>query len=205
MWGPAAECHLQPPERLVYLVARLCSVQSFLSLIHRRRVAGLSMLHQVNSKSYSNQCLFSEFPPAAPRVRYTRTAAAAHPLEFEVSWCRTSNFARSFLPAQVRTWKDLPYTVSYAETLDASVQGCCQPLVASLSCVFFSFPWCRSLWGWESNLWTTLFFPLLPVLLILIIRIIIKKSTIILLIIILIIILLSIVRYCISLYVSQSY
>ena len=40
------------------------------------------------------------------------------------------------------------YTVFDTRTLD----GCSQPLVASLSCVFFSFPWLRFLWGYESNL-----------------------------------------------------
>ena len=43
----AAECHLQLLERQVYSVARLCPDQSFLSLCHRRRVAGLSMLYDV--------------------------------------------------------------------------------------------------------------------------------------------------------------
>ena len=57
--GSAAECHLQLLERQVYLVARLYPDQSFLSLCHRRRLAGLSMLYKVNSNS--NRCLFSDF------------------------------------------------------------------------------------------------------------------------------------------------
>ena len=52
--------------------------------------------------------LFSELPSAPTRVRHIRAAAAAHPLEFELSRCRTSQFARSFLPAQVLLWNDLP-------------------------------------------------------------------------------------------------
>ena len=55
VWGSAAECHLQLLERQVYSVVRLCPDQSFLSLCHRRRVAGLSMLYKVNSNS--NHCL----------------------------------------------------------------------------------------------------------------------------------------------------
>ena len=85
MWESATECHLQLLERQVYSVARLCPDQSFLSLCHRRRVTGLSMLYKVNSNS--NHCLFSELPSASTRVLYTRAAAAAHPLEFEVSRC----------------------------------------------------------------------------------------------------------------------
>ena len=115
VWGSAAECHLQLLERQVYSVARLCPDQNFLSLSHRCRVAGLSMLYMVNSNS--NHSLFSELPSASTRVRHTQAAAAAHPLEFEVSSCRTSQFARSYLPAQVGLWNDLPYTVFDTGTL----------------------------------------------------------------------------------------
>ena len=95
--------------RQVYSVARLCPDQGFLSLCHRRRVPWLSLLHKVNS--YSNHCLFSELSSASTRVRHTRVAASSHPLQFEVSRCRTSRFARSFLSAQVRMWNEFPYTV----------------------------------------------------------------------------------------------
>ena len=109
VWGSAAECHLQLLERQVYSVARLCPDQAFLSLCHRRHFAALCMLYKVNSNL--NSCLFSELLSASVRVRHTRDTAAAHPLEFEVSRCRTSQFARCFLPAQTRVWNDLPYTV----------------------------------------------------------------------------------------------
>ena len=39
-------------------------------------------------------------------------------LEFEVSRCRTSKFARCFLPAQVRMHNDFPYTMFDTRTLD---------------------------------------------------------------------------------------
>ena len=77
VWGSAAECHRQLLERQVYSVASLCPDQSFLSLCHRLRVAGLSMLYKVNSNS--NHCLFSELPSAYTGVRHNRAAAAAHP------------------------------------------------------------------------------------------------------------------------------
>ena len=83
MWGSAAECHFQLLECQVYLVARLSPDQNFLSLCHRRCVAGLCMLFKVNVNS--NHCLFNELPSASTRVRHTLAAAAAHPLEFEVS------------------------------------------------------------------------------------------------------------------------
>ena len=112
----AAECHLQLLENQVYLVARLCPEQSFLSLCHRRRVAGLSMLCKANSNS--NHCLFSELPSATTIVRNTRATVAAHPVEFEISICRTSQFSRSFLPTQVRMWNDLPFAVFDTDSPD---------------------------------------------------------------------------------------
>ena len=103
-----------------------CPDQTFLSLCPRRHVAALCMLYKVNSNS--NRCLLSEFPSACVWVRHTRAAAAAHQLEFEGSRCRTSQFARCFLPAQIRAWNDLPYTVFDTGTLDGfkgqSIVGC---------------------------------------------------------------------------------
>ena len=90
--------------------------QTFFSFCHQHHGAPLCMLNQVNSNS--NHCLFSELPSASARVRHTRAAAAAHPLEFEVWRCRTSQFARCFLPAQTRVWNDLPYTSFDTGTLD---------------------------------------------------------------------------------------
>ena len=61
-----------------------------------------------------------------------RAAAAAHPLEYKVSRCITSQFERCFLPAQVRMWNDLPYTVFDTGTLfgfNGSVSRCLLPWV----------------------------------------------------------------------------
>ena len=85
----------------------------------------------------SNHCMFSELPSASTRVCHTRAAAAAHPLEFEVSRCRMSQFAMYFLPAQVRMWNDLLYTLFDTGTPDW-LKDASQLLVASQSCVFSS-------------------------------------------------------------------
>ena len=110
----------------MYSVSRLFSDETFSSLCHRRHVAALCMLYTVNSNS--NHCLFSELPYASVRVRHTRAAAAAHPLKFEVSRRRTSQFARCFLPAHTRVWNDLSYTVFDTGTLGGfngeSIVGC---------------------------------------------------------------------------------
>ena len=76
-----------------------------------RHAAALCMLYKVNTNL--NHCLFSGLPSSSVKVRHIRTAAAAHPLEVEVSGCRTSQFERCFLPAQTRVWNDLPYTVRH--------------------------------------------------------------------------------------------
>ena len=87
----------------MYSVARVCPGQTFLSLSSASYCCTVDV-DKVNSNS--NHCLFSELSSASVRVRHARAAAAAHPLEFEVSRCRTSQFPRCFLPAQTRVWND---------------------------------------------------------------------------------------------------
>ena len=84
VWGSAAECHLQLLERQVYSVARLCHDQSFLSLCHRRRVVGLTMLYKVKN-SNSNHSLFSERPSASTRVRYI-PELRPHPIHWSLKY-----------------------------------------------------------------------------------------------------------------------
>ena len=100
----------------MYSVARLCPDETFLSLCHRRLISALRVLFKMNSNP--NHCLFSELSSASVRVRHTRVVAVAHPLEFEASRCRTSQFARCFLLAQTRVSNDLPYTVFDNGTID---------------------------------------------------------------------------------------
>ena len=138
----------------MYSVARLCPDQSFLSLCHRRHVAGLCMFYKVISDS--NHCLFSELPSASNRVRLIRAAATAHPLEFEVSRCRTSQFTRCFLPALVRMSNDPPYTVFDTGT-SVGFRGAVNRWLLS-RVVFFSLPWRRCLWGCEFSNFQTIWF-----------------------------------------------
>ena len=65
-----------------------------------------------------SHCLFSDFKSAAVRVWHTWDVAVSHPLEFEVSRCRISQFAMCFLVAQTLVWNDLPYTVFDTGMLD---------------------------------------------------------------------------------------
>ena len=95
------------------------------------------MLYKVHSNS--NHCLFIELPSPST-VRNARAASVAHPIEFELSRRRTSQFTRSLLPAQVRMWNDFPYTVVDTKTLDGfkgAVNRWLLPLVVlSGACVF---------------------------------------------------------------------
>ena len=74
------------------------------------------MLYKVSQNS--NHGLFSELPSPSTRVRHALAAAAAHPLNFEVSRCRTSIFKRCFLPAQARMWNILTFTLFDTGRLD---------------------------------------------------------------------------------------
>ena len=103
-------------ERQFNSLAWLYPEQSFLSSSYRHHIVRLCMLYNVISGS--NHCSFDELPSASIRVRHIRAAAAAHPLDLESSRCRTSQFARCFLKAQVRMWNDLPFTVFDTGTLD---------------------------------------------------------------------------------------
>ena len=112
-------------------------------LLHRECCTRLIRTIIIVQWAYICFCLSSTYPNYGP-------AATAHPLEFEVSRCRTSQFARSFLPALTRVWNHLPYAVFDSGTLDGfkgAVNRWFLPRV-----VFFSFPWRWCLWGCDINL-----------------------------------------------------
>ena len=136
-------CWMSPSASWVpcVFVVRLCPDQSFFLFYHRRDVAGLSMLNKVNSNS--NHCLFSERPSVSTRVRLSQ---AAHPLEFEALRCRTFQFARYFLPAQVLMWNDLPYTVFNTGTVAKATVGLLKQLVNN-----FVFPTLACAVGLNNN------------------------------------------------------
>ena len=123
------------------------------------------MLYKVHCNS--NHRLFSELSSAFNRVRHSRATAAAHSL-FEVSRCRTSQFARCFLPDRDRMWNNLPCNEYDRGTLDGfkgAVNRWLIPLVVFFS-VFRGTGSCRM----------AQVFPLMPVLLVLIVIIIIMIS-----------------------------
>ena len=93
--------------------ALLCVLQTLHSALESGQVQIMAPIHLFAAFVQ----LFSELPSAS-WVRHTRAAAAVHPLEFEVSRCETSQFARCFLPPQTRVWNDIPYNVFDTGTFD---------------------------------------------------------------------------------------
>ena len=82
----------------------------YLALLdHRRLVAWLCMLY----KDYDNSvhCLYGQQPAASKSVRHTPAAVTAQRYVLDVLRCRTSQFARYFLSAYVRTLNGLPAAV----------------------------------------------------------------------------------------------
>ena len=136
------ECHRQLLERQVNSVARLCSDQSLLSLCQRRLVAGLSTLYKVNSNS--NHCLFIELPSASTRVR-------PQLIHWSVQYQGVQRLNLICLFCRLRFECEWPSLHCVWHRNAGWVQGRSQALVASLSCLFLSFPWRRCLWGCESN------------------------------------------------------
>ena len=127
--GPAADCHMQFfsvrcvrwPGFVLIRVSCHCVVDV---------VSPDSVYKQHKVISNSNHCLFSEVPSVSTRIKHTRAADATHALEFEVSKCRSSQFAK------VR--------MRMTPTLFLIPEGWMglrerQPLVASLKCISYFF------------------------------------------------------------------
>ena len=104
------------------------------------------------------------------RLILIQAAVAAHPYELEILRCRTSQFARCFLPVYVRAWNGLSDAVF--EKVRGWLPGCWRFVV--FQSFFSCFLGCMCLWGCSNDLQNNCFFSLRPGLVILIIIIIIK-------------------------------
>ena len=119
------------------------------SLYHRRHAAGLCML-TIKVNSHSNHCLLCELLSTSYRFWHTRAASAANPMEFEVSRCRTSQFASVSCRPRLVHGMTFPTLCTAPERWMGLRE---QSTVQLLSCfVFFSFPCRRCLWICEINL-----------------------------------------------------
>ena len=114
VWGSAAECHIQLAERQVYSVARLCPYHSFLSLCHDVVWLGLVCCTRL-IRTLITGCASFHLPLLEFDILELRPQLIRWSLKYQVG---KSQFARLFLPAQVRIWNDLPYAVFDTGTLE---------------------------------------------------------------------------------------
>ena len=119
-----------------------------LLLCRQRHIDALCMLCKVNSNF--NHCLFSELPSANVRVQYTQAAAAAHPLGFVVSRCRTSDLQDASCRPRLKCGMTFP-TLCLMGLREQSIVSCFREFV-------FQFSEARVLVG-QRKQFINIFFP----------------------------------------------
>ena len=88
-----------------------------ISLEHRRRVGFLTHFFKIVSDP--EHPLHGLLPPHYRPARDTRQSRRSNNLSFVVARVNTSQFSRSFFPAAIRLWNDLPNDIVYAASVDA--------------------------------------------------------------------------------------
>ena len=78
-------------------------------LCHRRSISSLCMLYKIFHNP--ERPLHSELPNLFQPVRMTRNVANSHSLSFCPVRCNTVQYSRSFIPAFIKSWNDLPQEV----------------------------------------------------------------------------------------------
>ena len=109
VWGSVAPCHLKLLDRVVRGASFICGDGDLCDLYHRRDVAALCMLYKIWSNSLHPLCAMLPAPFVARRV--TRGAVSAHCNTFDVPFCRTQQFQRTFIPSSVILWNGLDCSV----------------------------------------------------------------------------------------------
>ena len=115
VWGSAAVSHLNLLDRIVRMGDGLCGIRN-LDLSHRRIVGSLSLLYKINGNTAHS--LHSSLPLPFCAVRETRATTLLHMWAFELSRCRTFQFARCFIPNTVKLWNSLPASIFAADSLN---------------------------------------------------------------------------------------
>ena len=108
VWSSAADSHL----RLLDRNLNACKVlipDLIIDLWHRRSISSLCMLYKIFHNP--EHPLHSELPNLFQPVRMTRNVANSHSLSFCPVRCNTVQYSRSFIPAFVKSWNDLPEEV----------------------------------------------------------------------------------------------
>jgi hypothetical protein len=109
VWSSAATCHLSLLDRIVRRAVALSDGKVVCDLVHRRKVASLCMFYKV----FNNPChpVRHLFPPPYVPARVTRGSEMVHAFAFRDARSNTVQYSRSFIPACVALWNDLPGTV----------------------------------------------------------------------------------------------
>ena len=130
--GSAAECHLQLLEHHVYSVEIFALIR-----LSCRCVSDVLLLHcACCTRLFELEPFYVQWASISLCQSSTyRAAAAAHPLEFGVLMCRTSQFTRCFLPAHTREWNNLPFTVFELGLKAQSIVGCFREFVFKFSVI----------------------------------------------------------------------
>ena len=84
------------------------------SLEHRRRVADVSVFHQIMNH-IAPKLVSSLAPPPLARNRTTRQSESMHALAVQVPKQSTEQFAKSFVPRLSRLWNALPANIAEIE------------------------------------------------------------------------------------------
>ena len=130
VWSSGADSHLRLLDRVLSSIKFILPNIS-VDLWHRRQISSLCLLHKI----YYNDKhpLHSFLPDLAVFARNTRQAAAANSLTFSRARYRTSQFARSFVPATIRVWNGLPSDIVESSDLQTFKRGANLFLCAGLT------------------------------------------------------------------------
>ena len=108
VWSSAADSHLRLLDRNLN-ACKFLIPDLIIDLWHRRSISSLCMLY--NFFHNPEHPLHSELPNLSQPVRMTRNVANSHSLSFCPVRCNTVQYSRSFIPAFVKSWNDLPEEV----------------------------------------------------------------------------------------------
>ena len=105
VWSSAADSHLRLLDRNLN-ACKFLIPDLIIDLWHRRSISSLCMLYKIFHNP--EHPLHSELPNLFQPVRMTRNVANSHSLSFCPVRCNTVQYLRSFIPAFVKSWNDLP-------------------------------------------------------------------------------------------------
>ena len=108
VWSSAAVSHLRLLDRNLN-ACKFLIPDLIIDLWHRRSISSLCMLYKIFHNP--EHPLHSELPNLFQPVRMTRNVANSHSLSFCPVRCNTVQYSRSFIPAFVKSWNDLPEEV----------------------------------------------------------------------------------------------